>query len=186
MAPTHTVVNPIDAAQYKLNSGPCVDAVLHDRVFRADDLRTDTRWPAFGALAAREGVLSMLSIRLFLPKDNPLLVGLNLYATDTNAFDDNAETTAVLLATHGALAVSGMFSRDKAHHLEIALQSNREIGAAMRILMAQYKLTRQEAFTLLRIASQDTNRKLAALATEVVDSGRIDLPPRLTSAPVNR
>jgi hypothetical protein len=179
MAPTDEVVGPIDAAQYKLKRGPCVDAVLHDRVFRADDLRTDTRWPVFGEIAARHGVLSMLSIRLFLPEDTPLLVGLNLYATDINAFDDDAETIAVLLATHGALAVSGVFSRDKARHLEIALQSNREIGAAMGILMDQYKINREQAFTLLRIASQDTNRKVAALATEVVDSGRIDLPARL-------
>jgi hypothetical protein len=34
----------------------CVDAGLNDRVFRAVDLRTATRWPLFGQLAAQVGV----------------------------------------------------------------------------------------------------------------------------------
>ena len=71
-----------------------------------------------------------------------------------------------------ALAVE----RDKAANLEIALASNREIGQAIGILMSAYKLTSQQGFDLLRTASQHTHRKLRAVATEVCDTGMLDLP----------
>jgi hypothetical protein len=37
--------------------------------------------------------------------------------------------------------------------------------------MHRHRLTRQQAFDLLRMASQDSNRPLSAVATEVADSG---------------
>jgi DNA-binding response OmpR family regulator len=43
---------------------------------------------------------------------------------------------------------------DKAANLELALASNRQIGAAMGILMSQLRLTDEQAFDLLRKASQ--------------------------------
>jgi AmiR/NasT family two-component response regulator len=46
----------------------------------------------------------------------------------------------------------------------------------MGVLMANHKITRQEAFDLLRIASQRSNRKLRHIATQVADTGTLDLP----------
>jgi hypothetical protein len=168
-----------DEVQYQLASGPCVAAAAADRVFRADDLRTDPRWPVFGIAAAELGVLSMLSFRLFLPEDHGVVAALNMYSVTADAFDSADETVGMLLATHGALAVAGTLARERAQNLQIALDSNREIGTAMGILMATYKLTRQQAFDVLRITSQETNRKLAVVAAEVVDTGQIKLPPSL-------
>jgi hypothetical protein len=42
--------------------------------------------------------------------------------------------------------------------------------------MTQHKFTREQAFDLLRIASQHTHRKLAAIAVEVADTGTLTLP----------
>jgi AmiR/NasT family two-component response regulator len=52
-----------------------------------------------------------------------------------------------------------------------ALESNREIGVAMGILMQRHQLTREQAFDVLRGVSQDSNRKLSVVATEVADTG---------------
>lgn len=65
----------------------------------------------------------------------------------------------------------------KNEHLQRALASNREIGAAMGILMIEHKLTGDQAFDLLRRASQHSHRKLASLAAEVAQTGTLDLPP---------
>ena len=42
--------------------------------------------------------------------------------------------------------------------------------------MNQHKITRDQAFDLLRIASQHGHRKLAEIATEVADTGVLELP----------
>jgi AmiR/NasT family two-component response regulator len=64
----------------------------------------------------------------------------------------------------------------KAEHLQLALDHSRDIGAAVGVLMTQHKLPQAEAFDLLRRTSQDQNRKLYALAMDVVSTG--ELPSR--------
>ena len=45
----------------------------------------------------------------------------------------------------------------------------------MGILMEQHRLTKDQAFAVLRVASQDSNRKLVDVATEVVETGTVTL-----------
>ena len=176
VAATDPAAARVDGIQYELGTGPCVDAIVQQTVFRIGNLAVDPRWPEFGRRAvATAGVRSMLSHRLFL-EDDDLVAGLNIYSTETDAFDDEAQIVGTLLATHGALAVSAAAARERAAQLEVALASNRDIGVAMGVLMTQYKITRSQAFDLLRVASQNTNRKLVDIAAEVGDTGRLDLP----------
>ncbi len=177
LAPTDDLVVLTDKVQYALSSGPCVDAALEDRVFRTGDLRVDPRWPEFGRRAYEvTGVLSMLAIRLYLEDDAEVIAGLNMYSTEVDAFTESDETLAVLLATHGTLAVAASTARERSVNLEVALSSRTEIGIAMGILMNQHRITRDESFAMLRIASQHSARKLADLATEVADTGMLTLP----------
>ncbi|GEO94459.1 GAF and ANTAR domain-containing protein [Kocuria turfanensis] len=168
-----------DALQYRVGSGPCVDAALEDSVHRSGDLAHDVRWPEYGAQVAREvGMRSALAYRLTLVADPDLVAALNLYSDVPDAFDAQTEWAGTMLATHAAWAVSTALAQERAENLELALRSNREIGTAIGVLMAQHKLTRQQAHELLRLASQDTNRKMADIATEVVDTGELSLPRR--------
>jgi hypothetical protein len=172
IAATDELVLRVDAIQYDLGSGPCVDAIVDDTRYNARDLRSDDRWPEFGKQAVeRADILSMLSLRLYLETDQGLIAGLNMYSHTLDAFDESSETIALLMATHGALAAGQEQAQHKAQNLLIALQNSREIGVAMGIIMANQKVTRDQAFDLLRIASQHTHRKLAALAGEVADTG---------------
>jgi hypothetical protein len=176
VAATGDLVVRTDAIQYELGSGPCVDAVLQEAVFRTGDLREDARWPEFGRLAFEAtAVVSMLSFGVFLEAGEQV-VGLNMYATKPNAFGAESETIGTLLATHGGLAVAAASVYERAGNLELALTSNREVGVAMGVLMARHKITREQAFDLLRIASQHGHRKLIEIATEVADTGGLTLP----------
>ena len=72
-------------------------------------------------------------------------------------------------------AESEAFTQDGACNLEVALTTNRQIGAAIGILMHQRKVTESQGFELLREISQRTNRKLRDVADELVLTGA--LPP---------
>ncbi len=166
-----------DAIQYELNSGPCVDAAVEDRVFRTGDLAHDKRWPEFGPRAHDAvGICSMLSFRLYFEDDAVMIAALNLYSKKPDAFDTISQTVGMVVATHGALAIVAARANEKAANLTVALESNREIGVAMGIIMSRHMVTRDQAFDLLRIASQNSNRKMAEIAADVADTGALDLP----------
>jgi hypothetical protein len=42
----------VDAIQYEVGSGPCLDAIAEHEVFVTDDLAGDERWPPFSHRAA--------------------------------------------------------------------------------------------------------------------------------------
>jgi hypothetical protein len=177
VAATSEVPLTVDQIQYDLGYGPCVDAIVENTTYICRELADEERWPGFGKRAAAEvGIHSMLSYRMFL-EDDDLIAGLNFYSSQSDAFDQNAMTVGLLMATHGALALSALRRGETAEQLSRALVSNREIGVAMGVLMAQQKITREQAFDLLRIASQHTHRKLFDIAVEVADTGTLELPP---------
>jgi hypothetical protein len=55
--------------------------------------------------------------------------------------------------------------------LTVAVSSNRDIGAAVGILMAFRQVTQEEAFDLLRQTSQHLHIKLRELARQVIETG---------------
>jgi signal transduction histidine kinase/DNA-binding response OmpR family regulator len=66
-------------------------------------------------------------------------------------------------------------AEDQVANLRTALASNRQIGAAIGVIMATEKLTHEEAFERLRVASQSTHRKLRDLADDVLYTGVLDV-----------
>jgi hypothetical protein len=163
-----------DALQYELGVGPCVDAVLQDSAYVTGDVGSEARWSDWGRRASTElGVKSVLSQRLHLHEQVGVVAGLNIYSDAKDAFDRESVGVALVLATHGAVLLSEHLATNRAKNLMRALESNREIGVAMGILMQQHRFTRQEAFDVLRVASQSSNRKLAEVASEVADTGTL-------------
>lgn len=176
-AATDDVPHSVDAIQYEVGQGPCVDAIDEHELYQIDDLAVDERWPPFSHRAADEtGVRSMLSLRLFVEQDT--IGALNLYSRNVGAFDGHARAVGTILATHAALAFRAAQNKERADQLDRALQSNREIGMAVGVLMARGGMTQEEAFSVLRRASQHLNRKLRDIAVQVVDTGSV--PERST------
>ena len=121
---------------------------------------------------------SVFAQRLHLLDGSELIASLNIYSDRPAAFDEHGIGMGLVLATQAALVLSETIARDRATNLERALESNREIGVAMGILMRQHDLTREQAFDLLRVASQDANRKLVDVATDVADTGVLTIRRR--------
>jgi AmiR/NasT family two-component response regulator len=66
----------------------------------------------------------------------------------------------------------------KIQNLEIALTTNRRIGMAMGIVMARYRVNEEDAFGILRTASQHRHRKLREIAEDAIYTGEIDAVAR--------
>jgi predicted HTH domain antitoxin len=175
VAPTNDIARQVDQLQFDLGSGPCVDAAVQETILYAGDLRTDPRWPEFGRRTVEQtGVLSMISYRLLIEDDDDLSAALNLYSSKPDAFDEISQLAGLAASTYGAELVTSRRRQVEIENLKKALESNRDIGAAIGILMARHQLTRDQAFDLLRMASQGRHRKLADIAADVVDTGTIE------------
>ena len=153
----------VDAIQYEVDDGPCLDAIRCHEVFLVGHLGQDERWPAFSQRAAQEtGVQSMLALRLFVEKDT--MGALNLYSKSADAFDQDSQATATIFAAHAAVALRAALREEQFRE---ALASRDVIGQAKGLLMAREGITADEAFETLRRGSQRLNIKLREVAERV-------------------
>lgn len=165
-AATAELVEEIDRVQYDVRQGPCLTSFWEQATVRADNLRSEPRWPDFANRAADLGVLSMLAFQLYVQHED--MGALNLYSRQPNAFDSADENIGLLFASHAAIALVGA---QHEHSLHAALVNRDIIGQAKGILMERYKIDAQAAFKLLLRASQDNNRKLHEIARAVASTG---------------
>ena len=164
-AASDDVPRVVDAIQYETGEGPCLDAIREAEVFESGDLGREHRWPNFASRAQRAtGVTSMLSFRLFVEGDT--LGALNLYSKAADAFDERSRTVGLVFAAHAAVALSSAMHDEQ---MEEALQSRDLIGQAKGILMAREGIAADQAFDMLRRASQRLNVKLRDVAGGIVE-----------------
>jgi hypothetical protein len=72
-----------------------------------------------------------------------------------------------------SLVVAALAERLRAENLELALLSSRQIAAAVGIVMAQQRCPYDEAFGLLKAASQRGHRKMRELADDILFTGEV-------------
>jgi GAF domain-containing protein len=169
-----------DELQYEHGYGPCMDAGRGGVLLRVDDMRMEERWPEYVAhVVATTPVLSSLSIPL--PYQGSSIGALNNYSTKPGAFaspeslragSDVAEVIAVAVANADAHA--RLF--DQAHNMRVAMESRATIEQAKGVLMAQRHIDADQAFEILREASQRYNRKLRDIAFGIVQSAQENRP----------
>lgn len=153
-------------------TSPGWDAFANGSMVYAADLTRESRFGSYPEeMVTRTPVRSVLSFGLRL-HDRALGV-LTFYARQPNAFDADARARAALLADHATIAIEAATVADRAENLRTALESNRWIGAAVGVLVERHKCTPEQAFDLLRLVSQRTNRRLADLAEELVRTGKV-------------
>jgi GAF domain-containing protein len=183
--PVHTnpIVAETDSLQRQSGEGPCLDAIKHRMVFYAEDLSTDLRWPSFASRAAQAGIRSVLALPLSADSQ---LGAVNLYAHFPIAFGVVDRAKAAILASLASLALSVAHSHEdeerRALNFQAALGTRETIGEALGILMERERISADQAFDVLRRASQHLNIKLREVAQNLVDTGdNPDTGPGLVS-----
>lgn len=178
LASSDVVGEQLVQLQNELGQGPGLDAVALEDDYVISDFLDEARWPRFAALARKAtDVRGVLAFKL---TGQPPSI-LSLYTVAEEGFDVEDLSLATIFASHAGVLVSLLAAEDHSANLETALQSSREIGMALGILMAHRKVTNEAAFDLLRTASQNLHRKLRDVANEVMETGTLPEVPRRVS-----
>ena len=169
-----------DELQYEHGYGPCIDAGRGGVPLRVDDMQTEERWPDYVAHVQRTtDVRSSLSVPL--PYQDTSIGALNIYSSKPAAFASTESLDAALeVADVIAVAVANATEHaqlgDQARNMRLAMESRAVIEQAKGVLMAQRHVSAEEAFEILRAASQRYNRKLRDIALGIVESTREQRP----------
>ncbi|MGY1708967.1 ANTAR domain-containing protein [Geodermatophilus sp. SYSU D00758] len=177
-----------DELQYERGYGPCMDAARGGLLLHIADMRTEQRWPDYAARVLDVGVRASLSVPL--PYQGDLIGALNVYSGTAGAFsgpeaaargEEVAEAIAVAVVNADAHHRVG----EEARNMRLAMQSRAVIEQAKGVLMAQRRIGSDQAFDILRAASQRSNRKLRDVAAGVVASTTAPptTPPPSTAHP---
>ncbi len=162
----------LDEVQYEQGYGPCLEAGRTDATLQIPDIGAEMRWPRYVSEARQLGLGSSASFPL--PVENYLVGAVNVYARRPHAFPPDSIALGQALARHVTAALSvaetSLSHRDRAGHLEKAIESHSVIDQAKGIIMAQQKCTGEVAFDMLRKLSMDQNIKLYELAAALVAS----------------
>lgn len=158
----------VDEIQNTTGEGPCLDAIREHEVFETGDLAAEDRWPRLSIqVMERTGVRSALAMRLFTEHDT--MGALNLYAKATDAVDDDDRSVASIFAAHAAFALC---AAQRQEQLIDAIETRDAIGQAQGIIMTRSGVDDDEAFEVLRDASNRMDIKLREVARRIVQHQR--------------
>ncbi|HEV2809113.1 MAG TPA: GAF and ANTAR domain-containing protein [Acidimicrobiales bacterium] len=169
----------IDQAQYDTGRGPCLDAWRTKRPIRLDDLdRVDADYGEYASACMGHGIQSTLSMPLIAADRG--VGALNFYSATTAGFSADDEQLAGDLASAASAVLANTVAYwgayDLSQQLTEAMQSRAVIEQAKGMLMAKSpELSSEDAFDLLRRASQRENLKLRDIAQRIVDRRPISL-----------
>jgi GAF domain-containing protein len=162
----------LDSILTTVDEGIARQALATRSTIVMEDLALERRWPSYRAAVVDSNLPIRSAVVYSLDVGELDLGALALYSGKPGFFGDEMPVDiGGVLAEHAAIALEATYALDKAGHLEAALESNRKIGMAIGILMAEHKLTGHQAFDLLRTASQCNHVKLRELAEHVVLTG---------------
>jgi len=168
VAASDDTAREIDAFERELGEGPCLDAIIDASVYHDADLTDGSPWPRLTErVLATTPVRSMAGFRLMTGDRKS--GALNLFSDAPNGLDGESVDQGIVLASFVTVALMASQERKAAATLRAGLASNREIGKAIGLMMAFHKITDDEAFGMLRSASQEMNIKLAEVARQVVE-----------------
>src|SRR4051794_35471214 len=165
----------IDQLETSLDEGPCLDALDEDEPDQ--HLCTDLAQPGKWAKLAEQivevtTVKGMAGFRIRL--DGSKVGALNVFSDEAGALDEHSLDQAVLLAAFASVALAALDRGEEASTLRRGLESNREIGKAIGLLMAMHRITDDRAFEMLAKVSQEMNIKVAEVAKQIIAHHKAD------------
>jgi GAF domain-containing protein len=165
----------LDLVQYRLGSGPCLEAATTGHPVEITDTQAETRWPEFAQAAGERGCGSVLSYPL--PPQERLSGGLNLYSSAPRTADSSTRQVAERFAAYAAVSLSNLYlyrtAVERADNLAAALDSRAVIDQAKGILMERFRMTADQAFGALARVSMESNMKVREVAERFVNTGEL-------------
>ena len=165
----------MDEKQYGFDDGPCLTALREDRTVLVEDLKTSERWHRYWEAVTDDAVASILAVPIDAGPD--AAAALNCYARSTAAFDaatiTEAETYASSLSRVLRLALRVHRLATLPEGLHGALQSRAVIDAALSLVMAQTRGSREEAAAVLHQMALSNKQQLKQIATDILNGAQL-------------
>lgn len=162
----------LDGIEQRIGDGPCLQALQTGNPVLLNNVSTETRWPAFRRELEDKDFSSVLGIPLMLGNNSS--AALALFAAKAGAFTPetikNTELFGEVAARALRVGLRIAAAELQADDLTAALDHRTAIDMARGIIMAQNRCTGEEAFNILRSASNARNQKLHDTALTVVSS----------------
>ena len=170
VAATDDIGRLVDTYERELGDGPCVDAIVEDAFQIDTDIRTHCQWPRLAEkVLATTPVRGMIGYRLMI--EGRKTGALNVFSDTPGALTSASADAGAVLAAFASVAISAAAHHERADQLQQGLESNREIGKAIGLLMAAHRVDAEQAFALLRTTSSRMNVKLVDIAARVIALG---------------
>jgi hypothetical protein len=165
----------MDEEQYGFDDGPCLTALREDRRVLVEDLATSERWHRYAQAVTHDGVASILAVPI--DAGPGAAAALNCYALSTDTFTPAAiaEAEAYAGSLSRMLRLALRVHRPPVHPegLHGALQSRAVIDAALSLVMAQTRGSREEAAAVLHEMARSSNQQLKQIATDILNGTKL-------------
>ena len=168
-AASDEVARRIDELENALGEGPCLDAMddAEPDQHICRDLTTGSSWPELAKrIMAETDVKGMAGFRI--RQDGQKVGALNVFSDTAGGLTDHSLDQAIMLAAFASVALAALERGEEASTLRRGLESNREIGKAIGLLMAMHGIGDDQAFQMLSKVSQEMNVKVAEVASQVI------------------
>lgn len=163
-----------DRAEQTAGDGPCLESARVGHVITVPEVEQDDRWPMWRAatLHAGFGSAAALPAPASASGSSGIELAINLYRTSSGPWEEPLLADVGRFAEDAARAVAVAAHAEQQARvntdLKQAMASRSVIDQAMGVVMAQNRCGPEEAFGILRRASQHRNAKLRDVATEIV------------------
>jgi hypothetical protein len=174
-AASDDIAMKIDGLETSLGEGPCLDAIddTEPDQHLCADLTTGCKWPTLAErMRAETSVRGMAGFRI--RQEGQKVGALNIFSDRVGALDEHSLEQALMLAAFASVTLAALDRGEEATTLRRGLESNREIGKAVGLLMAMHKIDDERAFEMLAKVSQEMNIKVAEVANQVIQHHRGD------------
>lgn len=172
-AATDVTARRIDELERETGEGPCLDAILTQSFECEPDITQGSAWPRLAErVIAETPVRGMVGYRILI--GGRKAGALNLFSDTPGALTPENGAVGAIMASFASVALVAASEHESARSLRDALDSNREIGKAIGLLMATNGISDEDAFGMLREASSRLNLRLALVARRVLDQHNSD------------
>lgn len=183
----HGATDPARAEHFgaiiaEVRQGTAWECLHSQATVQVSDLRNDDRWPRYRSAVLRCEKPFLSAVGYCLGEEDKHLGTLVVASCQPAFFTDDLVELGAIFAEHAAISLDAATAEEKVRNLQTALTSNRRIGMAIGIVMNESRLQDEQAFQVLRTASQHTHRKLRDVAEEVILTGALPSWPSLDLA----
>jgi GAF domain-containing protein len=161
-----------DRAEQAAGDGPCLDSARLGQMVVVPDVDDEDRWPEWRRATADAGFRSAAALPATTQQGLDLQLAINLYRVEPGDWDLDvladvgrfAEDAARAVAVAARVEEQGRVNED----LRQAMAARTVIDQALGVVMAQNRCGPEEAFAILRRASQSRNQKMRVVAAGIV------------------